>query len=165
MKLLRMKPITETPVDVQVTRPLPHRPGVMVVQCADARLAVLSDGGTFTPEEIEMIYGAARPARSLPPLQYTEIESADLAMAEQRLADAIEAEAGVNGEIDRLRAEIEQAKEPSRAALVARLQGDVRQQYEAAREAHKSALRGRNRVQRRVTNAAAARRARELHKR
>lgn len=88
----------------EVTRPLKHRPNVLVIVNGDGRRKIVGDGAPFSPAEFEVLHGGLAPSTSVRISDhFTDDERAELDALEQQLARAIAAR-------DRVRAKLEDAR-------------------------------------------------------
>lgn len=156
---------------VEVTRPLRHRPDVIVVTTRDGRRKVIGDGGGFTSAEIVQLQGLA--PSTTPRLEFTETEQAELAAAEERLARASALVDSLWQELAAHRKKIDElaagafdpwgnpkASAEAAGEEVHRLQEagrEISRRIAEAREVEQQALVERNEARRRITAAARAR--------
>ncbi len=155
--------------DVEISRPLKHRQGVMVVRSNGTR-KVIGDGSPFTQSEYVMLQGGYVESTT-PRLKFNQDEQAELEQAKVRLERASGLVDQLYAEGNRLSAEMKAAchsADPySQRRLTDREQDRIRNleaqaheltgRIDEARELEKSALIESNATQRRVIAAVRAR--------
>ena len=156
--------------DVEISRPLKHRQGVMVVRCNGTR-KVIGDGSPFTHSEYLTLQGGYMESTT-PRLKFDADEQAELDQVNLRLerasalVDQLYAEGA--GLSEKVRKAVSTSNDPYAERRPTDKELDVIGNLEAAGheltvrineacELEKSALTGRNAIQQRITVAARAR--------